>query len=205
MSADAGMAPIVGLLLAAGRSRRFGGDKLLHPLPGGEPIVAASARRLRVATDRTLVLIRPRQPALRAVLQALDIDLVEVADADAGMGVTLAGGVRAAEAAAGWVVALADMPRVHPDTLHRVVAALRAGAFVAAPFHGGRRGHPVGFARPWYAALSALDGDEGARRLLQAHGDAITRIDVDDPGCLFDVDTPDDLRGLMPAFRGDGR
>ncbi|TCO80504.1 molybdenum cofactor cytidylyltransferase [Plasticicumulans lactativorans] len=199
------MAPIVGLLLAAGRSRRFGADKLLHPLPGGEPIVVASARSLRAATDRALVLIRPQQPALRTVLQGLDIDLAEVADADAGMGVTLASGVRAAEAAAGWVVALADMPRVHPDTLRHVATALREGASLAAPFHGGRRGHPVGFARRWYAALSALDGDEGARRLLQAHGDAITRIDVNDPGCLFDVDTPDDLRGLMPAFRDDGR
>jgi molybdenum cofactor cytidylyltransferase len=98
-------------------------------------------------------------------------------------------------------VALADMPCVGAGTVSRVASALREGASIAAPFHGGKRGHPVGFARQWLDSLVTLGGDRGARDLLQAHGDAITRIDVDDPGCLFDVDTPDDLPGLMPLSR----
>lgn len=191
------MGPIVGLLLAAGSSRRFGGDKLLHPLPNGNPMVAASARKLVAATDRAMALIRPRQPGLRVLLKNLDMEIVEVADADAGMGVTLAAGIRATPLATGWVVALADMPCVADDTVRRVAAALRDGASIAAPFHGGRRGHPVGFAHRWHDALVALDGDEGARRLLGAAADAIARLDVEDPGCLFDVDTPDDLKRLL--------
>lgn len=198
------MKTIVGLLLAAGSSRRFGSNKLLYPLPEGEPIVAASARRMAAATDRAVVLVRPQQPELRQLLANRGIDVVEVANADEGMGVTLATGVRATAQAAGWVVALADMPRVSPDTTRRVVIALRDGASIVVPYHGGRRGHPVGFARPWYDALSTLEGDEGARRLLQEHGQFITRIDVDDPGCLYDVDTPGDLASevstaCMPA------
>lgn len=183
-------APVVGLLLAAGHSRRFGSDKLLQPLPGGEPLVVASARRLVAATDRTVVLIRPQQPALHRALAGLAVEVVETPpDAD-GMGATLATGIRATPQAAGWVVALGDMPCIAPDTLARVTAALRAGATLAAPYHAGQRGHPVGLAACWRAELAALRGAEGARHLLHAHGAAMVRIDVNDPGCLLDVDTP---------------
>lgn len=194
-------APLVGLLLAAGHSRRFGSDKLLHPLPGGEPLVVASARRLAAATDHTVVLIRPQQPALQRALAHLAVAVVETPPTADGMGATLAAGIRATPQAGGWVVALGDMPAIAHETLQRVTAALRAGATIAAPYHAGQRGHPVGLAACWRAELAALSGDVGARDLLRAHGPAIVRIDVDDPGCLFDVDTPAALASMPTPLR----
>jgi len=55
------------------------------------------------------------------------------------------------------------------------------------------RGHPVGFGAMHGEALAALDGDLGARELIASASDAVTKLDVDDPGILADVDTPDDL------------
>lgn len=72
---------------------------------------------------------------------------------------------------------------------------------MAAPCHQSGRGHPVGFASRWRDALSALTGDAGARSLLQAHADPLARIEVVDPGCLFDVDTPADLERLADQIR----
>lgn len=187
------MSTIVGLLLAAGRGRRFGGDKLMHRLPDGVPIVVASALRLAAATDHTVALVRPHHTGLHEVLLELGIEVIEAPWADAGMGTTLANGIRATPQAAGWVVALGDMPCIRQDTVRQVTHALRAGASIAAPFHLGQRGHPVGFAQPWRDVLQSLDGDEGARNLLRANYAGITRIDVNDPGCLFDVDTLSDL------------
>jgi molybdenum cofactor cytidylyltransferase len=97
--------------------------------------------------------------------------------------------------AAGWVVALADMPWIAPESIARVAAAVATGAQVAAPFHRGERGHPVGFGRACYAELAALSGDIGARAVIAAHRDALVRIDVDDLGILRDVDAPADLAG----------
>lgn len=159
-------------------------------------MIVVSAQRLTMAADRSIALIRPDRPELRAALEKLDIDIIEALNAGAGMGATLAEGVRASADAVGWVVALADMPRVSPDTLRRVTGALRLGASIAAPIHGRRRGHPVGFGEQWFAELAALDGDAGARRLIEAHRRSVTCIDVDDPGCLFDVDTPGDAKRL---------
>ena len=82
------------------------------------------------------------------------------------------------------------MPLVQPQTLRDVAKALAQHAVVYAQ-HRGRRGHPVAFAAELYSELTALDGDEGARRIVArypVHGE-----EVDDAGVLLDVDTVDDL------------
>ena len=73
--------------------------------------------------------------------------------------------LRAAPDADGWLIALADMPFVRPETIRAVLAALAKGAAIAAPSYRGERGHPVGFARAFYEELSTLKGDAGAREL----------------------------------------
>jgi molybdenum cofactor cytidylyltransferase len=108
------------------------------------------------------------------------------------MGASLAWGVRAAPLAAGWLIALADMPWIAPATIARVVEALRAGAPIAAPGWRGDRGHPVGLASGFYGELAALSGDEGAKAILARH--QVTLIAAEDPGVVRDIDTPADLR-----------
>jgi molybdenum cofactor cytidylyltransferase len=189
---------IAGLLLAAGRGLRFGGGKLRAPLPPGTPLagmpvgVAACARLVATGVE-TFAVVRPGDAALAAALAGAGARVVVCADADDGMGRSLACGVAATTEADAWLVALADMPWIAPATYEAVIAALRAGAVVAAPFHRGVRGHPVGFGGACRAALLALSGDEGARGVIGARREALQRIDVDDPGALADVDTPADL------------
>jgi len=184
---------IVGLLLAAGQGRRFGGDKLLHPLADGTPMAVVSARRLRSACPHSIAVLRPEQQVLAGLLTAEGLELAFSPDAVAGMGHSLAAGVAASPDAAGWLVALADMPFIQPLTLRRVADALTDGAQLAAPFHNGQRGHPVGFAAGWREDLLALTGDEGARRLVGSARGAMRQIETDDAGVLRDVDRPADL------------
>ncbi|WP_374261556.1 NTP transferase domain-containing protein [Zoogloea sp.] len=188
---------MVGILLAAGYGRRFGGDKLSHPLVDGLPMAVVAARALRAACPHSVAVVRPEQVDLAGRLAAEGLTVVTCAAAREGMGYSLAAGVTATPEAAGWVVALGDMPFVQPGTLRQVADALTDGAALAAPFHAGRRGHPVGFAARWRDALRQLTGDAGARAILGAHGDLLWRIESDDAGVLRDVDTPEDL--LRPA------
>jgi molybdenum cofactor cytidylyltransferase len=110
-----------------------------------------------------------------------------------GMGTSLAAGVRAAAEADGWVLALADMPFLRPETIRVIAKAISDGAAIAAPAYRGERGHPVGFARRFLEELSALHGDSGARALLDRHPDWVTAYEVEDPGVLRDIDKPSDL------------
>lgn len=196
---------VVGVLLAAGLGTRFGGGKLLAPLPAilddvpaGTPLAVASARHLVRAIPEVLAVVRPDDDVLSARLEAEGVRVVRCADAHRGMGASLACGVAASAEADGWIVTLADMPWIRPATIVAVAAALASGASIAMPVLAGRRGHPVGFAARHRAALQALATDEGARRVVAAHAHEVTAIAVDDPGVLRDVDTVDDLA------RGDG-
>lgn len=190
---------IAGILLAAGRGSRFGSDKLLHRLPDGTPMAVAAAAHLRPACDRLVAVLRPGNESLAALLAATGCATVYCPEADAGMGHSLAAGVRATADAAGWVVALADMPFIASRSHQTVAACLRAGASLAASEFQGRRGHPVGFAGRWFDQLAGMTGDQGGKAILQAHGQELVLCPVDDPGVLWDVDRPKDLEMVRPG------
>jgi molybdenum cofactor cytidylyltransferase len=184
---------IVGILLAAGAGARFGGDKLMHPLADGCPIAVASGRALVRALPASIAVVRPGNEALRAALADVGLRVTVCAEAGEGMGASLAHAVRASGDAAGWVVALADMPFLQPETIAAVARRLAAGAALCAPGVHGARGHPVGLAGAYRSELEALRGDAGARDILRRDSDRLELVPVDDPGALRDIDTPADL------------
>jgi len=184
---------IVGILLAAGASARFGRPKLLAPLPGGQPLAEAAARTLISVLPQSIAVVRPGDSALAALFRHLGLHIVINSRPDRGMGASLALGVQTRPNAAGWVIALGDMPCIEPRTVQRVTDALCAGASLAAPRYDGQRGHPVGFSPRFYQNLAALSGDTGAGSILGRHARELVLLDVKDPGVHLDVDSPSDL------------
>src|SRR5450830_1429513 len=179
-------APPVGILLAAGRGRRFDPSgarkKLLQLLPGShDTVLAASARALTAALPRVVAV----------VLRVAGCEVIVCADADSGMAASLAAALRAVPDGASLIVALGDMPWVAQSTVQAVAHALAQGAIIAAPVYQGRRGNPVGLSAALLPALLALRGDEGARGLIERHG--FTAVPVDDAGIVRDVDEAGDL------------
>jgi molybdenum cofactor cytidylyltransferase len=107
-----------------------------------------------------------------------------------GMGDSIAAAVRATRHAPGWMILPADLPLIQPQTL-RAVAAARLDADVLVPLVLGQRGHPVRFAPLCADALLALRGDAGAASVVRTM--RVQTIAVDDPGCILDIDTVQDL------------
>jgi molybdenum cofactor cytidylyltransferase len=184
-----------GVLLAAGAGSRFGGEagaKLVHEVEG-VAIAVRAARNLRTAGLAVIAVLRPGSDALRGLLEAEGCAVTVCENAAQGMGVSLAHGVMHSRAAPGWVVALADMPRIQPATIGKVADAVAAGALLAAPIHHGERGHPVGFSSRLREELLRLKGDEGARTVVKRHHAEMRLLAVDDPGVLFDIDRKEDV------------
>ena len=184
---------IAAILLAAGAGARFGGDKLLHPLEDGVAIAAHAARNLLAATPDVVAVVRWGDFPLYEMLEQEGCQVTMFQGAARGMGASLAHGVAQARGADGWVVALADMPRVPVAIIKEIIASLAGGALIAAPVHKGERGHPVGFGAALRDELLALDGDQGARAVLERHRNSVKLVECDDPGVLFDIDRKTDI------------
>lgn len=187
------------VVLAAGRSSRFGAGhhKLAQPL-GDSTVLAQTIASALASQLRTVVVTTARfDDVARSSVAARDVvvlpDVGVDGDTALGMGVSIAAGVSASPDSAGWLVLPGDMPLIRPTTLLAVARALGEHAVAYATYRGGR-GHPVGFAAELYPELTALTGDEGARRIIgryPAHA-----VELDDAGILVDIDTEDDLAAL---------
>lgn len=195
-SPDRKLGPVAGILLAAGRGSRFDPaglrNKLLQPLASGDTVVAAAAKSLLAAVPVVTAVVRAQSDGVISQLQSLGCDVIVCPESDEGMAASLVYGLSHARNAAGWVIALADMPYVRPPTIQALVDAVAGGAQIAAPIYQGRRGNPVAFGRAHLQDLLRLRGDEGARRLLKTF--PVAEIVTDDPGILLDIDRPEDLR-----------
>ena len=191
------------IVLAAGRGSRFLGTdhKLSQSMGGGLTVLGATLRQaiasqlpVIVVTTAGLADLARRSVAARDVVIVPEVGTVG-ANAQ-GMGHSIAAGVSARAGASGWLILPGDMPRVQASTLQAVAQQLAQNAVVYAQYNG-RRGHPVGFSSELYSELVALQGDEGARRLIARY--PAVAVNVDDAGVLVDVDTVEDLETVRRA------
>lgn len=187
------MSRVTGILLAAGSGSRFGSDKLLHPLLTRVPIAVTSARNLKAVVPHSIAVVRPGADELAALLRSEGLEVVVCANADEGMGASLACAAAAAGGEGAYMVALADMPFIRASTLKAVRDSLQDGAQLVAPYFRSRRGHPVGIGERFRDELLGAAGDEGARKLLESHAEELVKIPVGDPGVIRDIDRPSDL------------
>ena len=189
---------IGGVILAAGRGARFGGAKLLATLPSGKTILETTVLAMTSALPSVTVVVR-RDPALlrlaEQICRASGALLVVNENADAGMATSIASGVETNANVDGWLIALADMPYVQSATMSLVASQIVNASTIVVPTFGEQRGHPVGFGQRYFAQLQQLNGDGGARSLLQRHAEHVRLIPVDDVGIVKDIDTPADLGG----------
>lgn len=193
---------IAGLLLAAGRSTRFGGDKLLAPLHG-HSVLFWSAAAIATEVDALYLVVPPGSAKRVEALEGIPSVIVEHAGRDAGMASSIRAGIAALPGdVVAVVVALADQPLVSCGVVRRLCERWRAGGVSAvAPAYRDGRGHPVLFGRETFVTLATLEGDTGARAVLDALGEQLALVPVDEM-IPVDVDTPEALRALAAGWRG---
>jgi molybdenum cofactor cytidylyltransferase len=181
------------LLLAAGRSTRMrGADKMQEPVPGpfgDQPLLQAMARRcLRAGPTR--VVLGPDQDTRRALLEGLDVDVLEAPEG-AGMAASIVTGVDGLDTPV--LVMLADMPDVTAADLHLMIAlsAQAPEAILRAASEDGTPGHPVLFPADLLPELAVLTGDTGAREVLTRYATRVHLVPLKGDRALVDLDTPE--------------
>jgi molybdenum cofactor cytidylyltransferase len=188
--------PLESVVLAAGSGSRFGGGKLLAPYGDGVLLAGALAAAFAAPVRGVTVVTGADAERVAAAARAFNprVRIVHAADHAEGMGASLRTAIASLpEDTAGAFVFLGDMPRVPHAVLAPLAQAVFAGAPAAAPVFQGRRGNPALLGRALFPDLLALEGDTGARAVLQRLGDRLALVEAPDDGVLFDVDAPEDL------------
>jgi molybdenum cofactor cytidylyltransferase len=195
---------------AAGASRRMGRPKLLLPYGGGT-VLGALVAALRAAGAAPIVVVAAVDDAgLRAWCAAAGELTAAINPApERGMLSSILAGLAALGGAgeverrgAPLLVCPGDLPALRPGTVSELLRRRQAaGAGLAVPVYRGRRGHPLALAPALISEIASLDPARGLRQLLDLHPDDLLSVEVDDPGCVADLDSTDDYERLRAGSR----
>jgi molybdenum cofactor cytidylyltransferase len=190
------------VILAAGRSTRFGVENKLLASFEGRPMLAHVLDTARAAALGPVVVVTGHEAeTIEALAAGMGARLVANPDYREGLATSLRAGLAAMppETGAAFIM-LGDMPRLLPETLQRLAQQSYEQPEMEAyvPVHHGQWGNPVLVRRGLFPDLMALTGDQGARRLLEARRDRVAEVPVQDPGILADFDT----RAALEAAAG---
>jgi len=187
------------IILAAGSSRRFGGDKRKLSLPSGQAMLEESIHKAASVIDKVLVVLRFGDLAyakeLEAKIRNPNVEFFCAPDSAQGMAHSLANAIHKVDWAAAMVF-LGDMPFVQSETVESILGKYefhKASSPIVVPIKDGERGHPVLFHHDYFDEIQQLKGDRGARIVVSSHPDNVFTVEVQDPGVIRDIDTPQDL------------
>lgn len=208
---DYGLRTTYGLLLAAGTSSRMGQPKQLLDWHGVPLVRHVAQQALTSKLDGLIIVVGADAGAVQAALVGLEVAITIVVNPDyaTGQASSLRAGLHAlpptADAA---LVLLVDQPHVTPSLINTLVTTLpaesaSAGAAPVAviPRYQGQRGNPVLLTRTLFAELQQVQGDVGARAILQRYAHQIRWLDIDDPAVIQDIDTLEAYQELKKMNR----
>ena len=202
------------IVLAAGQAQRFGALKQILPWQG-VPLVARVAGQALACPDvgRVVVTVGAEAEQVRAALAGLDVQVASVPDWAAGQSRSVRTGLQAILTPSSELPAqergrggeallflLADQPGVSPGLLSALIQRHRETlAPIVAPRYREQRGNPVLFDAATFPEFARLDGDIGARPIIQRHRDEIAWVDWPTPEILQDIDTLEMYRASHPT------
>ncbi len=196
---------ICAIVLAAGRSRRMGTQKLLLPYGGSTVIGHIVDQIAESAVDHIYVVVGRDQAAVTEALSGYSAEVVVNPEPDSAMLDSVRCGVRALPPHCRAVlVVLGDQPGITPGLVDALVAAFDSSAKgIAVPIHDGRRGHPLLFAIGYCDSVLTQYDDVGLRGLLRDHPDDV--LEVPWPRAIADLDYPEDYRRELDRLQAGQR
>ncbi len=192
------------LVLAAGKSSRFGSDKLMATMADNQPMIAHSLEPLLILAKQfqleLCVITRADNQPLINYLTTAGINYSLCPDAHLGMGHSIAYGIKSHQNWQGWMIALADMPNINLELLTSLLETIQCNpdAIIRPAFTRDGKikpAHPVYFPQQYGFQLNQLTGDKGAREIIKQQK-LVTQLDggIIAELILMDMDTPESLK-----------
>lgn len=183
----------------------MGGPNKLMAEFDGKPLVRLIAERACASRASGVLLVTGHDAArVEATLSDLKLQPLNNPDYAIGLSSSLKVGMAALPPdATGALIVLGDMPGITTADLDRMIAAFRRehGNAIIRATHNGKRGNPVILPRALFGSVATLEGDTGARHLVEAESAAVIDIELGE-GASVDVDTPEAMAKAGGVLRG---
>lgn len=190
------MEKIIAIVLAAGYSSRMKRNKMLLPF-GDSTVIENTVQGLfRSLVDGVAVVVGNEQAQIRQALANYPVQFIENPRFAQGMSSSVQEGIRVLQEdpeLAGVMLIPGDMPLVQWTTVNAVLQKFAASDFsIIIPVYQGKKGHPVLFSKTLFPQLLEISGDVGAREVVWRNSAQCCFLEVDDPGILIDIDSPEE-------------
>lgn len=183
------------ILLAAGRSSRFGENKLLYEVEG----IPLYRRMVNTAVELKRESKRPIQIIVVTAYEEIEEDLagdlqmtlVHNGNQEAGISHSIKLGIEAAKARKGdcLMFSVCDQPYLRTvDLLKLTEGFVKSGKGIGVLSFGGILGNPVIFNERYKAELLALTGDRGGKQIVTCHEKDVYCCEVEHSLVLKDLD-----------------
>jgi len=186
---------IAAIILAAGQSSRMGFNKLLADV-GGKPLIVRTVENIVASGVRKVFVITGHQANdVEAALEQSSITIIHNPNFASGMASSIKAGIAALHDFDGALICLGDMPLVSSVVIDQMISAfdpeMKRGLVL--PVHKGALGNPILWGAIYFPELLKLEGDRGARGLIEKYRAQATEIEVGDDSIALDADTPEAL------------
>ncbi len=187
------------ILLAAGESKRLGGEKLLLPLVNSTVLERTIDNLLGSRVDEVIVVVGHRAQEMKQIIGDRPVKIVVNEAYQQGMSTSIIKGLKMVDNRASAVMlALADQPFIGSALINRLVEEfVNNKKGIVLPVYEGKRGHPVIFSIKYKEELLNLEGDVGGREIVSRHPDDLLEVEVDSESIFTDIDTIESYHSLL--------
>jgi len=194
---------ICAIVLAAGRSRRMGVQKLLLPF-GGKTVIAHIVDELLASTiDDVHVVVGHQSKRIYEELSGRPVSIVNNPDYKTGMLSSVRCGLRdLPQQCQAVLVVLGDQPSITSKLIDQMIQSFAATEkHILVPIYDGKRGHPTLFSKFYRDEILTHYDNVGLRGLLHAHPNDIFELKVSTSSVLSDMDYPEDYRRELASIQ----
>ena len=186
---------ISAILLAAGRSKRMAGVNKLTKEIQGIPLIKHSINNIILSSVNEIIIVLGYQKEIieKLIDKNKKIKIVHNKNFDSGMASSIKLGLNnLSESTESFFICLGDMPMVNKNIYNQLIK-LKNNKEIIVPTFIGKQGNPILFSKSMKNKIMTIQGDVGAKKILDSNKDKILKLETNDQNITKDFNTKDDF------------
>ena len=186
---------ISAILLAAGQSKRMNGENKLTKEIKGIPLIKLSVKNILDSSIDELIIVFGYQKEIieKLIDENKKIKPVFNKDFESGIGSSIKTGLKhMSKKTTAFFICLGDMPLVNQD-IYNLLIKSKNNKEIIIPTYKGQQGNPILFLISMKEKIMTIQGDVGAKKILELNKDKIMSVQIDDQGITKDFNTEENF------------